>query len=118
MEATDIVNVLRRHSLLILALAIVTPIAAYGMSFIQAVMPERYEASAVVMVRPHDPVRIDAQIPDKEFLGFPVAQTPVVESASKTYIQIIRSPALVGEVVRQLGLDQGIFRGEKRLLSL
>ena len=106
MEVIDIVNVLRRHLLLILALATVTPIAAYGISFIQALIPEKYDASAVVMVRPHDPIRIDTQIPNKEFLGFPVAQTPVVESASKTYIQIIQSPALVGEVVRQLGLDQ------------
>src|SRR5205085_6170864 len=42
----------------------------------------------------------------KEFLGFPVGQTPVVESASKTYIQIIQSPALIAEVVKQLKLDQ------------
>jgi uncharacterized protein involved in exopolysaccharide biosynthesis len=39
-------------------------------------------------------------------LDFPVAQTPVVETASKTYIQIIQSPALIGEVVRELKLDQ------------
>jgi tyrosine-protein kinase Etk/Wzc len=39
-------------------------------------------------------------------LDFPVAQTPVVETASKTYIQIIQSSALIGEVVRELKLDQ------------
>ena len=39
-------------------------------------------------------------------MNFPVAQTPVVESASKTYIQIIQSPALIVEVVRELHLDQ------------
>jgi uncharacterized protein involved in exopolysaccharide biosynthesis len=106
MEVIDIFGVLRRHVLLIVALLIVTPVAGYGISFIQALIPEKYEASAVVMVRPNDPVKIDSQIPSKEFMGFPVAQTPVVESASKTYIQIIQSPTLVGEVVRQLGLDK------------
>jgi uncharacterized protein involved in exopolysaccharide biosynthesis len=106
MEEIDIFGVLRRHIFLILALAIVTPIAGYGISFINVLIPEKYDASAIVMVRPHDPIRIDTQIPNKEFLGFPVAQTPVVEAASKTYIQIIESPALVGEVVRELKLDQ------------
>jgi uncharacterized protein involved in exopolysaccharide biosynthesis len=106
MEAIDIFGVLRRHVYVILALTIVTTVAGYGISFIKVLIPEKYEASAVVMVRPHDPIRIDTQIPNKEFMGFPVAQTPVVEAASKTYIQIIQSPALVSEVVRDLKLDQ------------
>jgi uncharacterized protein involved in exopolysaccharide biosynthesis len=106
MEAIDIFGVLRRHVGVILALAIVTTIAGYGISFIKVLIPEKYDASAIVMVRPRDPIRIDTQVPNKEFLGFPVAQTPVVEAASKTYIQIIQSPALVGEVVRELKLDQ------------
>ena len=106
MEVIDIFGVLRRHVVLIVAFLIVTPVAGYGISSVQALIPEKYDASAVVMVRPNDPVKIDLQIPDKEFMGFPVAQSPVVEAASKTYIQIIQSPALVGEVVRELGLDR------------
>jgi uncharacterized protein involved in exopolysaccharide biosynthesis len=39
-------------------------------------------------------------------MDFPVGQTPVVESASKTYIRIIESPALVSQVVRELELDR------------
>jgi uncharacterized protein involved in exopolysaccharide biosynthesis len=108
MEAIDIFSVLRRHAFVIFALVTVTAIAGYGISFVRAVIPEKYDASAVVMVRPHDPMRIDTQIPNKEFLGFPVAQSPVVEAASKTYIQIIQSPALVSEVVRELKLDQKV----------
>ena len=106
MEVIDIFGVLRRHVVLIVAFLIVTPVAGYEISFVQALIPEKYDASAVVMVRPNDPVKINSQIPDKEFMGFPVAQSPVVEAASKTYIQIIQSPALVGEVVRELGLDR------------
>jgi uncharacterized protein involved in exopolysaccharide biosynthesis len=69
-------------------------------------MPEKYGASAIVLVRPNQPIKIEPNNTGKDVLGFPVAQTPIVEAASKTYIQIIQSPALIGEVVRELKLDQ------------
>ncbi|HUN99671.1 MAG TPA: Wzz/FepE/Etk N-terminal domain-containing protein [Bradyrhizobium sp.] len=105
METIAIFDVLRRHAFLIASLCIVTTLAGYGVSFISPLVPEKYEASAVVLVRPHEEVKIEPNSSGKEFSDFPVAQTPIVESASKTYIQIIQSPALIGEVVRQLGLD-------------
>jgi uncharacterized protein involved in exopolysaccharide biosynthesis len=105
MEVIALFDVLRRHVVLIVALTLVTTLAGYGLSFVSALIPERYDASATVLVRPHDPIKIDSNSSSKEYLDFPVAQTPVVESAAKTYIQIIQSPELVGEVVRELGLD-------------
>jgi uncharacterized protein involved in exopolysaccharide biosynthesis len=105
METIAIFDVLRRHVFLIVSLCIVATLAGYGVSFISPLVPEKYEASAVVLVRPHEEVKIEPNSSGKEFSDFPVAQTPIVESASKTYIQIIQSPALIGEVVRQLGLD-------------
>jgi uncharacterized protein involved in exopolysaccharide biosynthesis len=105
METIDIFDVLRRHALLIVLLCVVTTVAGYGVSFFSPLVPEKYEASAVVLVRPHEQIKIEPNSSGKEFSDFPVAQTPVVESASKTYIQIIQSPALIGDVVRQLGLD-------------
>jgi uncharacterized protein involved in exopolysaccharide biosynthesis len=105
METIAIFEVLRRHTFLIALLCAVTTLAGYGVSFFSPLVPEKYEASAVVLVRPHEQIRIDPTGSGKEFSDFPVAQTPVVESASKTYIQIIQSPALIGDVVRQLGLD-------------
>ncbi len=53
-------------------------------------------------MRPHEPLKIELSNSGKEYLDFPVAQSPVVEAASKTYIQIIQSPELIGEVVREL----------------
>jgi len=106
MEVIAIFDVLRRHVYLIGALCIVTTLAGYGISFFSPLIPEKYDASAIVLVRPHDPIKIEPNKSSKEFLDFPVAQTPVVESASKTYIQIIRSPGLIGQVVRELKLDQ------------
>ena len=105
MDGFAISDVLHRHLYLIGGLCVVTMLAGYGLSFISALVPERYDASALVLVRPHDPIKIEEGSSSKELLDFPVAQTPVVETASKTYIQIIQSPALIGEVVRKLGLD-------------
>jgi uncharacterized protein involved in exopolysaccharide biosynthesis len=106
MEVIAIFDVLRRHVYLIAALCIVTTLAGYGISFFSPLIPERYDASAIVLVRPHHPINIEPNNSGKEFLDFPVAQTPVVETASKTYIQIIQSPALIGQVVSELKLDE------------
>ena len=105
MEVIAVFDVLRRHVYLIIMLTIVTGLAGYAISFFTPLIPERFELTATLLVRPHDQIRIEQNNSDKEYLDFPVAQTPVVESASKTYIQIIQSPALISEIVRQLGLD-------------
>jgi capsular polysaccharide biosynthesis protein len=106
MEVIALFDVLRRHVYLIVALCIVTTLAGYGISFISSVIPQKYDAAATVLVRPNNPIKIEQTNSGKEVIGFPVAQTPVVESASKTYIQIIQSPALIAEVVRKLKLDE------------
>jgi uncharacterized protein involved in exopolysaccharide biosynthesis len=105
MEVIAIRDVLRRHVTLIVSLCVVTALAGYGISFLQPLIPEQYEVSALVLVRPNEPVKITAST-GKEYMDFPVGQTPVVESASKTYIRIIESPALVSRVVRELELDK------------
>ena len=106
MEVIAILDVLRRHVRLIVALCIVTTLAGYGLSFLHPLIPEKYEVSAMLLVRPNEPIKITEGSTGKEYLDFPVGQTPVVESASKTYIRIIESPALISQVVRQLGLDK------------
>lgn len=105
MEVIAILDVLRRHVTLIVSLCVVTALAGYGISFVQPLIPEQYEVSALVLVRPNEPVKITAST-GKEYMDFPVGQTPIVESASKTYIRIIESPALVSQVVRELELDK------------
>jgi uncharacterized protein involved in exopolysaccharide biosynthesis len=106
MEVIAILDVLRRHVRLIVALCIVTTLAGYGLSFLHPLIPEKYEVSAMLLVRPNEPIKITEGSTGKEYLDFPVGQTPVVEAASKTYIRIIESPALISQVVRQLGLDK------------
>ena len=59
-----------------------------------------------MLVRPHEPIKIEGGDRGKEFLDFPVGQMAAVETPSKTYIQIIKSSALISEVVHELQLDQ------------
>jgi len=110
MEVIALFDVLRRHVYLIVVLCIVTTVAGYGISFLHALIPEKYDASAIVLVRPQRPIKIEPNNSSKEFSDFPVAQTPVVETASKTYIQIVQSPALIEQVVRELRLDEPVKR--------
>ena len=114
MEAIAVFTVLRRHVYLIVALCVVAMVAGYGISFFSPLIPEKYDASAIVLVRPHRPITIEPNNSGKEFLDFPVGQTPVVEAASKTYIQIIQSPALIGQVVTELKLDEKPLKKEAK----
>ena len=107
MEQIAMFDVLRRHAPMIMALCIVTALAGYALCFL---IPDRYTASALVLVRPQQPIKMGGTKESKEFLDFPVGNNSAVETASKTYIEIIKSPALIGEVVRELGLDKGKAR--------
>ncbi len=104
MEEIAVLEILRRNLYMIAAVSIVAVLAGYGISFL---ITEKYDATAVVLVRPHEPIKVE-EAPDKskEFMDFPVSQMAAVETASKTYIQVIESSALIGEVVHELHLDK------------
>ena len=103
MEQIDVLDALRRHVMMIIALCVVATIAGYAFSFL---LTSEYEASALVLVRPQQEIKIDTNKGDKEFLDFPMGQSSVVETPSKTYIEIIKSSELIGKVVSDLGLDK------------
>ena len=105
MEHIAILELLRRHLWMINLLWIVAALAGYAFSFL---LPEQYEAAALVLVRPQQSIQLDttSKSSSKEILNFPVGATTTIEAPGKTYIEIIKSPALVGEVVRKLGLDK------------
>ncbi|MGH6842553.1 MAG: GumC family protein [Methylocella sp.] len=103
MEETAIFDVLRRHARMIITLSLVATLVGYGGSFL---LPNQYTASALVLVRPQDVIKSESQSANsKEFLDFPIGQSTVVETPSKTYIEIIKSPALIRELVHKLALD-------------
>src|SRR5271169_6581318 len=103
MEQMPIFEVLHRHMAMIIAMCIVATVSGYVLSFL---IPERYAAFALLLVRPQQAIEIDTHKADKEFLDFPLSQSMSVETPSKTYIEIIKSTELIGKVVRNLGLDK------------
>lgn len=103
MEQLGIVDVLRRHAAMIGIVCVVAALAGYAFSF---ALPTKYAATALVLVRPQQPIEMGAQRASKEFMDFPVGGASAVETASKTYIEILKSPAIVDQVVRQLALDK------------
>ena len=106
MDQMPFLEVLRRRVWLIVAVCIIATAAGYSLSYVSFLLPEQYTASALVLVRPQHPIRLDTTKPEKEAMDFPMGTSSSVETPSKTYIEIIKSPELVGKVVRQLGLDQ------------
>jgi uncharacterized protein involved in exopolysaccharide biosynthesis len=103
MEQIAIFDVVRRHLAMIITVCIIATVTGYALCFL---LPNRYVAPALVLVRPQQPIKTSESKSSKEFLGFSIGSGAAVETASKTYIAIIKSPALISEVVRQLGLDK------------
>src|SRR5947207_11934729 len=115
MEEIALFDVLRRRVWTIVAVAIIATVAGYALCLL---LPNRYTASALVLVRPQQPINMGTTKDTKEFLDFPMGSASVIESPSKTYIEIIKSPALLSEVVRALGLDKPPAPEQGRLSRL
>jgi uncharacterized protein involved in exopolysaccharide biosynthesis len=102
MEELDILDVLRKRMWMIIAFSMVATLAAYAASFLLAT---QYKSSAIVLVRPQQKITLDSgSSRSREFLDFPIGQASV-ETPSKTYIEIIKSPAFVEQLVRKLALE-------------
>jgi uncharacterized protein involved in exopolysaccharide biosynthesis len=84
-------------------LCIIGVVAGYAFTFL---LPIKYTASALVLVRPQQPIKIGTTKEEKEYLDFPMGSASTVETPAKTYIEIIKSPELIGKVVDKLGLDK------------
>ena len=102
MEEIAIIDVLRRRAWMILLLVLGATVAGYGASFLY---PAKYTATALVLVRPQQEIKMDSRNSNKEFLDFQMGVAGV-ETPSKTYIEIIKSSALIGQLVKKLNLDK------------
>lgn len=72
------------------------------------VMPERYTASALILIRPLEPRRVvepGSGMREKEVLGFPLTGANV-KIIDRSYAEIIQSRAIAKRVVDELRLDQ------------
>ena len=103
MEQLALLRVLRSHLWIIVAVTMVAGTAGYGLTLL---MRDQYVATTLVLIRPRQQISIDTNKGNKEFLDFPFGQSSVVETPSKTYVEIMKSQALAEKVVRTLHLDK------------
>ena len=69
-------------------------------------LPSRYEASALVIVRPQEKMRLTPpEGQGKEVLDFPVSLTAPIDAPSRTYMEVLQSEAVAQRIVTALNLD-------------
>ena len=103
MDLTKYIHLLKRRGLLII---FICASATIFTALITSVIPEKYEARALVLVRPDSNISLSPTSDSKELLSFPVGGViSKVEIPSNTYIQMIKSYAMAEKVVRRLQLD-------------
>jgi uncharacterized protein involved in exopolysaccharide biosynthesis len=69
------------------------------------VLPEQYESTALVLVRPFEDIKFNSGGGDKkEIPDFPVNLSAPIDALSKTYKEVINSPAVAMKIVDALQL--------------
>lgn len=103
MEFYRIWLILAGHKRILIWLPIVATCVGLGLSFI---MPEQYVSTALVLVRPAEELKFNSNAgDDKEILDFPVGRSAPIDAPSKTYMEVIKSPAVATKIVEALHLD-------------
>lgn len=100
-EFRHLYRVLAAHRRMIGLLCVSAAVNAFLLTFF---MSEKYEATALVLVRPQAPLRFGQA--DKVLLDFPVAFGAPFQVTSRTYSEVIKSRTIAEKVVRSLGLDK------------
>jgi uncharacterized protein involved in exopolysaccharide biosynthesis len=84
-------------------LPIIASCVGLGLAY---VLPEQYESTALVLVRPIEDVKFNSGVGDKkEIPDFPVSLSAPVDAPSKTYMEVIKSPAVAARIVDALRLQ-------------
>lgn len=103
MEATKYWRVILAYRGMIILLCL----SALATSVLIAyLLPEKYQSTALLLVRPQERINFAPNRTGKEVLDFPVSLTGPIDAPSKTYIEVVKSQALAEKVVRKLNLDK------------
>ncbi len=103
MEFYRIWRILVGSKWLLIWLPVIATCVGLGLTY---VLPEQYESTALVLVRPVEALKFNAGGVDrKEILDFPVSQSAPIDAPSKTYMEVIKSPAVAVKIVEALQLD-------------
>jgi uncharacterized protein involved in exopolysaccharide biosynthesis len=102
MEFYRIWRILAGHKWLLIWLPIVATGVGLGLTY---VLPEQYESTALVLVRPFEDVKFNSGGGDKkEVPDIPVNLSAPIDALSKTYKEVINSPAVAMKIVDALQL--------------
>lgn len=102
MELYRIWRILADNKGVLIWLPIIATGVGLGMTY---VLPEQYESTALVLVRPFEDIKFSSGGGDKkEIPDFPVNLSAPIDALSKTYKEVINSPAVAMKVVDALQL--------------
>ena len=103
MEFHRIWRILVGNKLLLILLPTIATCVGLGLTYI---LPEQYESTALVLVRPIEEIKFDPSSGDrKEIRDFPVNLSAQIDAPSKTFMEVIKSPAVAMKIVDALRLD-------------
>ncbi|MGH6795058.1 MAG: GumC family protein [Methylocella sp.] len=95
-------RILADNKLVLIWLPIVATGVGLGLTY---VLPEQYESTALVLVRPFEDINFESSSGgNKEIPDFPVNLSAPVDAPSKTYKEVIKSPAVAAKIVDALQL--------------
>src|SRR5690242_373458 len=104
MEFYQIWRILADHKWTVICLPLIATGVGLGVTY---VLPEQYESTALVVVRPSEDIKFSSSGDEKkEVLGFPLSQAAPIDAPSKTYMEVIKSPSIAVKIVEALALDQ------------
>ena len=103
MEFYRIWRILTGHKWVLIWLPIVATFVGLAVTY---VLPEQYESVALVLARPFEDIKFNSSGGDrKEVRDFPVNLSAPIDAPSKTYMEVITSPAVAVKIVEALKLD-------------
>jgi uncharacterized protein involved in exopolysaccharide biosynthesis len=104
MEFYRIWRILVGYKRILILLPLVATSVGLGLAF---VLPEQYSSTALVLVRPAEEMKFDSNSSsdNKEVLDFPVGRSAPLDAPSKTYMEVIKSPAVAVKIVEALHLE-------------
>ena len=100
MEFRQFLNIIYRSRYMIILMCLSAVITATLLTY---VLSEKYKSATIVLIRPRE--TIDLVPKRKEILDFPLGYYSPVETASKTYTEILKSGVVAERVIQLLGLD-------------
>jgi uncharacterized protein involved in exopolysaccharide biosynthesis len=103
MEFYRIWRILVDNRWVLIWLPVVATCIGVGLTY---VLPEQYESTALILVRPYEEIKFNLGAGDrKEIRDFPVNLTAPIDAPGKTFMEVIKSSAVAMKIVDALQLD-------------